>query len=78
LKYQHSQAVCAEIKESSGRMPRSRAKALKDIRARLPMRQRAGMPQFKKSRERQPYKRRGRATWRIGLGPQAGLSGEPA
>ncbi|USA03023.1 zinc ribbon domain-containing protein [Streptomyces lydicamycinicus] len=30
---------------------RSRAKALKDIRARLPMRQRAGMPKYKKKRE---------------------------
>ncbi|QPP10797.1 transposase [Streptomyces bathyalis] len=30
---------------------KSRAKALKDIKARLPMRQRAGMPTFKKKRE---------------------------
>jgi len=30
---------------------RSRAKALKDIKARLPMRQRAGMPRFKKKKK---------------------------
>ncbi|MEU7432022.1 transposase [Streptomyces sioyaensis] len=41
---------------------RSRAKALKDIKARLPMRQRAGMPRWKKKREAGPslnYTRRG-------------------
>ncbi|GFE15652.1 hypothetical protein Sgleb_36990 [Streptomyces glebosus] len=41
---------------------RSRAKALKDIRARLPMRQRAGMPKYKKKRDALPtleYTRRG-------------------
>jgi len=41
---------------------RSRAKALKDIRARLPMRQRAGMPKYKKKRGALPaleYTRRG-------------------
>ena len=40
----------------------SRAKALKDIKARLPMRQRAGMPRYKKKREALPslnYTRRG-------------------
>ncbi|MFF0792418.1 RNA-guided endonuclease InsQ/TnpB family protein [Streptomyces spiralis] len=40
----------------------SRAKALKDIKARLPMRQRAGMPRYKKKREVLPslnYTRRG-------------------
>nr|WP_100315559.1 MULTISPECIES: RNA-guided endonuclease TnpB family protein [unclassified Streptomyces] len=40
----------------------SRAKALKDIKARLPMRQRAGMPRWKKKREAEPslnYTRRG-------------------
>ncbi|MEU3350358.1 transposase [Streptomyces sp. NPDC037389] len=41
---------------------KSRAKALKDIKARLPMRQRAGMPKYKKKREALPtleYTRRG-------------------
>jgi len=41
---------------------RSRARALKDIRARLPMRQRAGMPKYKKKHEALPtleYTRRG-------------------
>ncbi|MFE4581141.1 RNA-guided endonuclease InsQ/TnpB family protein, partial [Streptomyces chartreusis] len=41
---------------------RSRAKALKDIKAGLPMRQRAGMPRWKKKREALPtleYTRRG-------------------
>lgn len=41
---------------------KSRAKALKDIRARLPMRQRAGMPRYKKKREALPslnYTQRG-------------------
>ncbi|RSS59651.1 transposase [Streptomyces sp. WAC01280] len=41
---------------------KSRAKALKDIKARLPMRQRAGMPKCKKRRESAPtleYTRRG-------------------
>lgn len=41
---------------------RSRAKALKDIKARLPMRQRAGMPKFKKKDRSTPtlnYTRRG-------------------
>ncbi|AJC54375.1 transposase [Streptomyces sp. 769] len=41
---------------------KSRAKALKDIKARLPMRQRAGMPRYKKKREADPslnYTRRG-------------------
>ncbi|MFJ9849412.1 RNA-guided endonuclease InsQ/TnpB family protein [Streptomyces sp. NPDC101150] len=41
---------------------KSRAKALKDIKARLPMRQRAGMPKCKKKREALPsleYTRRG-------------------
>ncbi|ARF55810.1 transposase [Streptomyces gilvosporeus] len=33
---------------------KSRAKALKDIKARLPMRQRAGMPRYKKKREAAP------------------------
>jgi putative transposase len=33
---------------------KSRAKALKDIKARLPMRQRAGMPRYKKKREADP------------------------
>ncbi|MBR7672893.1 transposase [Streptomyces daliensis] len=40
----------------------SRTKALKDIKARLPMRQRAGMPKYKKKREALPtlnYTRRG-------------------
>lgn len=40
----------------------SRAKALGDIKARLPMRQRAGMPRYKKKREANPslnYTRRG-------------------
>ncbi|PJJ05768.1 putative transposase [Streptomyces sp. 2333.5] len=40
----------------------SRAKALRDIKARLPMRQRAGMPRWKKKREAGPslnYTRRG-------------------
>lgn len=40
----------------------SRAKALGDIKARLPMRQRAGMPRYKKKREADPslnYTRRG-------------------
>lgn len=41
---------------------KSRAKALKDIRAGLPMRQRAGMPRYKKKHEALPtleYTRRG-------------------
>ncbi|MFG2415030.1 RNA-guided endonuclease InsQ/TnpB family protein [Streptomyces goshikiensis] len=41
---------------------KSRAKALKDIKARLPMRQRAGMPRIKRKREAAPslnYTRRG-------------------
>ncbi|MDX2560258.1 transposase [Streptomyces sp. TX20-6-3] len=41
---------------------KARAKALKDIKARLPMRQRAGMPKYKKKRESAPtleYTRRG-------------------
>ncbi|MEU6218227.1 transposase [Streptomyces sp. NPDC047022] len=41
---------------------KSRAKALKDIKAKLPMRQRAGMPKYKKKREALPtleYTRRG-------------------
>ncbi|QKV98124.1 transposase [Streptomyces sp. NA02950] len=41
---------------------KSRAKALKDIKARLPMRQRAGMPRWKKKREAAPsmnYTKRG-------------------
>ncbi|UKY52199.1 RNA-guided endonuclease InsQ/TnpB family protein [Streptomyces inhibens] len=41
---------------------KSRAKALKDIKDRLPMRQRAGMPRWKKKREARPtlnYTRRG-------------------
>ncbi|ARF58021.1 RNA-guided endonuclease InsQ/TnpB family protein [Streptomyces gilvosporeus] len=41
---------------------RSRAKALKDVKARLPMRQRAGMPKYKKKREARPtleYTKRG-------------------
>ncbi|MCZ4611041.1 transposase, partial [Streptomyces sp. Lzd4kr] len=41
---------------------KSRAKALKDIEAALPMRQRAGMPRWKKKREALPtleYTRRG-------------------
>jgi putative transposase len=41
---------------------KSRAKAVKDIRARLPMRQRAGMPRWKKKREAEPslnYTQRG-------------------
>ncbi|MFJ8590620.1 RNA-guided endonuclease InsQ/TnpB family protein [Streptomyces sp. NPDC093598] len=41
---------------------KARAKALKDIKDRLPMRQRAGMPRFKKKREAEPtlnYTRRG-------------------
>ncbi|MCM1971264.1 transposase [Streptomyces sp. G1] len=41
---------------------KSRAKALKDIKARLPMRQRAGMPKFKKKSQADPtlnYTRRG-------------------
>ncbi len=41
---------------------KSRAKALKDIKARLPMQQRAGMPKWKKKREALPtleYTRRG-------------------
>ncbi|MFE4580224.1 RNA-guided endonuclease InsQ/TnpB family protein [Streptomyces chartreusis] len=41
---------------------KSRAKALKDIKAQLPMRQRAGMPKWKKKREALPtleYTRRG-------------------
>ncbi|MFJ9374617.1 RNA-guided endonuclease TnpB family protein, partial [Streptomyces sp. NPDC101455] len=41
---------------------KSRAKAIKDIKARLPMRQRAGMPRAKKKREALPtlnYTRRG-------------------
>ncbi|MFZ3497054.1 RNA-guided endonuclease InsQ/TnpB family protein [Streptomyces sp. 5.8] len=41
---------------------KSRAKALKDIKARLPMRQRAGMPKFKKKSHADPtlnYTRRG-------------------
>ncbi|WP_051823093.1 RNA-guided endonuclease InsQ/TnpB family protein [Streptomyces sp. NRRL S-1448] len=41
---------------------KSRAKALKDIKARLPMRQRAGMPKYKKKRDALPtleYTRRG-------------------
>ncbi|MDQ0904171.1 putative transposase [Streptomyces canus] len=41
---------------------KSRAKAVKDIKARLPMRQRAGMPRFKKKRETEPtlnYTQRG-------------------
>ncbi|MBT2479878.1 RNA-guided endonuclease TnpB family protein [Streptomyces sp. ISL-94] len=41
---------------------KSRAKALKDIKARLPMRQRAGMPRIKRKREALPtlnYTRRG-------------------
>ncbi|WP_326812383.1 transposase [Streptomyces scopuliridis] len=41
---------------------KSRAKALKDIKARLPMRQRAGMPKYKKKREALPtleYTKRG-------------------
>ncbi|MBW5484213.1 transposase [Streptomyces bambusae] len=41
---------------------KSRAKALKDIKARLPMRQRAGMPKLKKKRRAHPtlnYTRRG-------------------
>ncbi|ARF59939.1 transposase [Streptomyces gilvosporeus] len=41
---------------------KSRAKALKDVKARLPMRQRAGMPKYKKKREALPtleYTRRG-------------------
>ncbi|MFW6694098.1 RNA-guided endonuclease InsQ/TnpB family protein [Streptomyces sp. MAR4 CNX-425] len=40
----------------------SRAKALKDVKDRLPMRQRAGMPRYKKRRESRPtlnYTRRG-------------------
>lgn len=41
---------------------KSRAKALKDIKNRLPMRQRAGMPKYKKKREARPtleYTKRG-------------------
>jgi putative transposase len=41
---------------------KSRAKALKDVKARLPMRQRAGMPRWKKKRDALPslnYTRRG-------------------
>nr|ATU31809.1 transposase [Streptomyces sp. KCB13F003] len=41
---------------------KSRAKALKDIKARLPMARRAGMPKYKKKRETRPtleYTRRG-------------------
>ncbi|MGW8352789.1 RNA-guided endonuclease InsQ/TnpB family protein [Streptomyces wedmorensis] len=41
---------------------KSRAKALKDVKARLPMWQRAGMPKYKKKREARPslnYTRRG-------------------
>ncbi|NGO74334.1 transposase [Streptomyces sp. YC504] len=41
---------------------KSRAKALKDVRAGLPMRQRAGMPRYKKKREARPtleYTKRG-------------------
>ncbi|MCT9110050.1 RNA-guided endonuclease InsQ/TnpB family protein [Streptomyces mirabilis] len=41
---------------------KARAKALKDIKARLPMRQRAGMPKYKKKREALPslnYTKRG-------------------
>jgi putative transposase len=41
---------------------KSRAKAIKDIKDRLPMRQRAGMPRFKKKRESRPslnYTKRG-------------------
>ncbi|MGW4386650.1 RNA-guided endonuclease InsQ/TnpB family protein [Streptomyces sp. NPDC004685] len=41
---------------------KSRAKALKDIKARMPMRQRAGMPKYKKKRDALPtleYTRRG-------------------
>ncbi|WP_327361209.1 RNA-guided endonuclease InsQ/TnpB family protein [Streptomyces sp. NBC_01296] len=41
---------------------KSRAKAMKDIKARLPMRQRAGMPRIKRKREASPslnYTRRG-------------------
>ncbi|RXS85443.1 transposase [Streptomyces sp. TM32] len=41
---------------------KSRAKALKDIKARLPVRQRAGMPRWKKKRQARPslnYTRRG-------------------
>ncbi|WP_176740859.1 MULTISPECIES: zinc ribbon domain-containing protein [unclassified Streptomyces] len=41
---------------------KSRAKAMKDIKARLPMRQRAGMPKWKKKRDASPtfeYTRRG-------------------
>jgi putative transposase len=41
---------------------KSRAKALKDIKDRLPVRQRAGMPKYKKKREAEPtlnYTRRG-------------------
>jgi putative transposase len=41
---------------------KSRAKALKDIKARLPMRQRAGMPKYKKKRDARPslnYTQRG-------------------
>ncbi|WP_413788045.1 RNA-guided endonuclease InsQ/TnpB family protein [Streptomyces platensis] len=41
---------------------KSRAKALKDVKARLPMRQRAGMPKYKRKREALPtleYTRRG-------------------
>ena len=53
---------------------RSRAKAQKDIKDRLPMRRRAGMPRWKKKREAVPslnYTRRGfrfkdgRLHWRV-------------
>lgn len=54
---------------------KSRAKALKDIKARLPMRQRAGMPKPKKKREAPPslnYTKRGFRLKEAGCTSRAG------
>jgi putative transposase len=66
---------------------RSRAKALKDIKDRLPVRQRAGMPKWKKKREADPtlnHTRRGfrlkdACAWRAALcRPRCSHSPRPA
>ncbi|MFJ1877897.1 RNA-guided endonuclease TnpB family protein [Streptomyces sp. KS_5] len=56
------EGACVPQQQAIRDFGRSRAKALKDIKAGLPMRQRAGMPKWKKKREALPtleYTRRG-------------------
>ncbi|MFJ4367981.1 hypothetical protein ACIP4S_28010 [Streptomyces chartreusis] len=56
------EGACVPQQRVTRDFSRSRARALKDIRAGVPVRQRAGMPKYKKKREALPtleYTKRG-------------------